>query len=795
MLSAFQRAKAQCADMPWCQDEPDKLGPCIVNHVMDQEQFIKRWAQKWFENFQFIYGNQNIRWSQRYDFAVDVDFLRRDSPLATRSQTNIARTVAEALAALIYSDLPTWETETAEESSQKGKRYRKIAEKILDCYTERLCMDKEFCVAALIYVVYGQVAGCVDFDYNSGRIIEIPKWQKNKVPVYTDYMAPNPALGGLLESTTQALDAQGQPVFEETWEPVKDASGKQVVDRRFAGDARITVLTPLEYFREPGSSGMHTARWVRRVRLMDYDLFLREYDRVEGKTKYYDQIIPKISDTALYGFAIRHYMRMQYTTPPAVMDRYKRSDSPVHSTLFRKKVLVIEHWDRPNPEMWPEGRRVIVVNGHCTHIAKPQYRTNKLDGWHPFVEAQWMTIAPSSIATGPLNDVVAKNRENNLLDSYTSTAIRRNLGSVLLTKIGGGFDPQKLTGEPGQAMPVVDPSSAARWLHDENPIPPVIKELKEIWKDEIYEVSGAQDAIRGDRSKGASSGYMLKQLEEREQKRLTPARKNFEYFGSGLGEKLLACLKQNVERELDNDVMGFLKRSAAGEFETDDVLAFLATPMDFGVDVNIRTDSMSLRSKATMQATLLELVQKTPAGQRLAQSAETLDNFLKFYDAEVLRDASAGQRDRAERENEIFTDMSKLGVNAPGLRQPIVIFEDDDIIHAASHTEWAVKNSDMLLTNPPLMQAYLLHQETHRIQGQSKQGQLPPGASLQVPQMMAQSSSQPAPQLQQVAQQNQQMQAQAAKHPAPVGSKGPPQKDPAAPSANTAPPSQQGGQQ
>lgn len=814
----FQLAKTFSPDLPWCQDDPDQLGSCITQFALGQETFRRKWCQKWFENVNFIYGNQSIRWSQRYDFAVDVDFLKRDSPLAQRSQTNVARTVLEALAAMIYGNTPIYEADTAEESSMKGKRFKKIAEKILEAYTTRLVMNKELHLSAVAFAAFGQIGGKIDWDSNSGELLQIPQWRKIKSPIYTTGMQDNVYLGGLLETPIQTVDSSGQPLMEERWEPIVDQMGNQINKHTLSGDLRYTLLTPFEYMREIGSHGMHKAKWVEHIRLLDYDEFLSEYRDEPGKTKDFKNVGPVQSDSAVHSFAVRHFMRLQYVTPPNLADTQRRSESLVKSAMFKNKILVIEHYDKPN-EMWPKGRKLVVANGRCTNVTQPNYSTGKKGGWHPFVEAQWLTVAPSSMATGPLNDVIAKNRENNIKDSFIATALRRNFGGVTLIKTGSGVDPQKLGGEPGQILECNDPINAMHHVSDPNPIPQVIFQLKQQDKDEIYEVSGAGDAIRGDRSKGVSAGYALKQLQEREEKRLTPARQEFEGFVAELGEKKLACLKANA-LQLNSNVMGFLQRSAAGEFKPQDIVAFLATPLDYGIDIKVQAGSMQVKSKASMQATLMELA-KGVAGQRIGQDAQVLDSFLKYFDAETLRDGSSSHRDRAIRENEAFMDYGKMGQNAQGIILPLVIFEDDDDIHINSHTQYLVENADEVLANEELLRVVLLHNEQHRIQKKEKTGDVPVGSTQQVPGMMAEARAKPTPTMPMIyyqtqakqqqaqqqtveAEQNQQIsnqqkkqtamqaQPQAPTMPQTPGAGGPPPKDAGAPSINTAPTAQGG---
>jgi len=802
--TATLKAQVYAPELPWNQQDLDQLGPTIMKYMEDHEPFFKRWSEIWFNNFQFLYGNQAVRWSRRYGYAVDVDFLQRLPAMNQRSQTNIARVVAEALASLIYANLPEWVVEAAEESSIKGKRYKRIVQKLLDAYMVRQCMDVELSNAAMIYTVTGMVGAQIDWNPLGGQLLSVPKWNKSRQPAFTTYMAPNPITDGLLEVPVQELDQYGQPAFEDRWEPVLDEMGQQVIDKFFAGDLRIETLTPFEYRRAVGSPGMHKTKYTQRIRMLDYDEFLDMYGNMPGRTKFYDKVQPVYNNPAIYRLAVRHFMRMQFTTPPGLNELYNRPENVYRSGLFRSKVLVVEHYDAPHPVKWPLGRKVIVCNGDVTHITVPTYSTNKMDGWHPFVEAQWMNVQPSSMGIGPMNDVIAKNRELNIADSLISTALRRNMGSQLLIKTGSGVDPQRFTGEPGMIHEVPDPFGM-RWLHDDMPLPTVLPALRQNYKDDCYETSGAGDALRGDRSPGAPSGYAQRIIQEREEKRLTPARKRFEKFVAGIGEKAFSCLKHNVIK-LDESVMGYLMRSASGEFQPQDVISLLSAPIDYGIEINVEADSMHLRSKATEQATVQEMAQNPAVAQRLQGSAKCLDEYLKFFDAEVLRDDSARHRDRAQRENEQFMDLLRLGPQALQTGSPIVLLEDDDDIHLNDHTDFLLQNSDEIMRNEAFLLYFLQHTNRHRLQKQEKAGDLMPGTSLQVPNMQSSAEKAAVPTVQTIYQKAQMdnMAAAAApqaplgpqssaapvgpqgpKSPAPIGSKGPPQTNVSTPAANT----------
>ncbi len=808
----FQRAKNQTPDLPWCEDNTEKLGSVVTNFVEKNEGYIGEWGKRWYENFQFIYGNQSVMWSEKYGVPVDYDFIRKNQPSVNeQSQTNISRTIFEALKALIFSSLPDWDVSTEEESHRQGKRFQKICQKLLDCYSERLSLEELMDEASGIFTAFGMVAGKVSFDHARGGIRSVPKMEQREVTIQTSDFVETPQ--GIVEIPTVALDGDGNPRTETRLVEARDQNGAVVYETKWQGDLRIDVLTPFEYRRDNTAADANDAKFYQHLRIMDYDDFLREYDEHEGRTRFYKDVKPGLFEgERCYRYALKHYMRMAYVTPVTDFSRGGiGSMTRFKQDLQQNKILVIEHYDKPTPEKWPQGRKLVVVNGYCTHVTTPQFQTKKPGGWHPFAECSWLKLRPSPMPTSPLNDIIAKNKELNRLDSLIDTATLRNMGSMLLVKAGAGLDPQRIFGEPGQIHEVPNVVDVARWVRDDQPIPPVIDKLRQMKKDDSYEISGAQDALRGDKTKGVTSGYMLKQLQEREEARLAPARRRFERWVSTLGEKSIACVRSNADK-LGEDVFGSLKRSAAGEFTPSDIQTLLRTPLDFGVDVRVEPGSMIAKSKASIQATLIDIVQKTPAGERLNNPA-VLDKFLKYFDADLLRDQSALHRDRAQKENEKFADMGILGPSAIGINMPLVMPMDDDRIHIQEHEADMIERAEELQTNPFELELRLFHVEMHRQALKEKQGELAPGTTAAFPvtyNQYAQIGPANPAQVMQRQMQMQQAKAQAAQamppgnapQPQPAqgprgqkqapGQPGPAPVQPSTPSANT-PPAAQGG--
>lgn len=796
MKSNVARAMSLAPDDPWNQTQADALGPCIMMHMQREEPYFLKWAESWFMTMQYVFGQHNFRWSRRNGFAVDFDQLRqRPSPSGyVRAYTNIARIAVESLTAGLYSNMPSWEVEAVDPSATAGRKQKKITQKLLEGLFQTLMCDKDVSAAAFIFAMFGQVAFDAGWDPMAGRVIEQPRLIKSKQNVFTSWMANNPIIpGGVLQTPTAVRDGNGRPYLEDSWNVAKDATGKEIIDRIFTGNPRFGVLTPFEYRRGIGTVGMHKTPYVRIYRLLDYDKWLDCYGQMPGKTRFFNAIEPVYALATVYQFALRFYMRMMYVTPPAGEEYGTRWGSTMTGNL-RHKVLVVEHYDAPHPLKWPEGRRVILANGQCTHINKPDFNTQKLDGWHPLSESQWMNNYPSSIASGPMQDLVKKNIELNTMDSFIATAQRRSLGGQYLIKVGSGIDPNRLTGEPGMAHEVTDPYNI-RILHDELAIPPVVAEIRNMLKQDAYDQAGSLESQRGKPDEG-TSGYQTQLFQEREEKRLAPARKSFRTAVAAGGEKLLYALHKNVIK-LDDALMGYLMSNAAGDFTPDDVVSFLSKPLSIGTQINVVENSMVFKSQSSKRADLMQMIQMNPALQeRMSRDAQTLDKILKEFGMDQLRDRSAPQRDRAESENETFLDMARMGQNLSGISRPVVLYEDDDKLHLDTHTEFIVKYWDWVKNNPQFLLEFYTHMEKHRLQDQEKQALLMPGTAQLTGQMEGMAIQQPLPNPMQITQDSFQRQLKQTQiPPAATMAKAPGAPDGQAPTSPGAPASTQKGPQ
>ena len=284
--------------------------------------------------------------------------------------------------------------------------------------------------------------------------------------------------------------------------------------------------------------------------------------------------------------------------------------------------------------------------------------------------------------------------------------------------------------------------NGVRILKDDQPIPPVLEKLREMKKTDAYESSGSGDALRGEKNPGVEAGYAFRILEEREQRRITHVRRELEYATGCAGEKLLACLRAQAA-QMGPDIVGYMLRNAAGEFSAADVRAFIEAPMSFGVDVMVRSGSMQARSKATQQATLMDIVQKVPGAANRLNDADVFDRFMKEFDADTLRDFSSVDRDKARKENDVLIDITNYGPDAL-LPLPIVCENDLHDIHIPEHEAEYKKRFMELQTDEFALQAWNLHMEMHRFYQKQQRGDIPPGTMHNFRALAAQAGSTPA---------------------------------------------------
>ena len=220
------------AVMPWQTNDWRELEGAINQLANISDQINRRWAQKWFENFQFVLGNQDLRWSRQWDFAFDSDTLGQQAGISRRQQTNYSRVVLESLSGHIYNQLPEIYFEEKYESSSRGARLAHLLEAMKNAYDARLSLHEEFDSASVSYVLYSKVYSCVTWDRNQGGMFKRTKQAPAKVPKMLTTMSIDPTTGENIVVPVPAMGADGKPIMIDSWEDVVGEDGNPADDQR-----------------------------------------------------------------------------------------------------------------------------------------------------------------------------------------------------------------------------------------------------------------------------------------------------------------------------------------------------------------------------------------------------------------------------------------------------------------------------------------------------------------------------------------------------------------------------------
>lgn len=721
--------------MPWNTNDVRELEAAINNLSNIADYVNRRWSQKWFETFQFVIGNQNLKWSKTYDFAVDSDNLTQDFSSARRSQTNLTRTIVESLSSMLYNQLPELYFESRYDNSSHAYRLAKVLEGLKKCYDERLQLHDEFDFGSVIYSIYSMLYSKVSYKKGAGSKLKTPKQRVVQKPRMTTAIETDPQTGEQIMVPVPTFDEAGNIVMMDVYENVTDEVGNTVYDERMTGDVCVDMLTPFEVSADHTAKTFSKIKWIQQARVMDYDEFMEEfYDQPGAIHEILDRVQGGVISGPSQNIAMRHMLRTLYSSPPTMDSAGRSFASPFN--FFKNKVFVIEHYDRPSeghplrPTPWlKEGRRSVMVNGYLGLMSTPQYRMNTTSGWHPFNQCRWMPLAQVGQSSGPLTDSAQKNRELNMTDSMMSHAIQRDSASVLLVNETSSLDKNKITGEPGQTHYVTgDPSTAAAYLRNGQPLPPLVNLFRETQKQDMFELSGALEATRGERSTGATSGFQARLYEERERKRVSKATNNWEGFLAATYMKMFSCFQQNVTI-MDPNVISRVQRATQNQATASDVLNFLNGPLDFGIDATVRAGSTRTKSQAAKQQDIQEAMNNPAVAQRVMQDPAMLDAYLEQMGIEAFRDVSSVHRERARKENMWFYDALNWGpeqIMANIGTAPTAIGQDDDLQHYQQHMRDFVENFDRYQKNPTLLKMFDFHMEQHKANAKVKAGEQHP---------------------------------------------------------------------
>lgn len=310
-------------------------------------------------------------------------------------------------------------------------------------------------------------------------------------------------------------------------------------------------------------------------------------------------------------------------------------------------------------------------------------------GMYPFIKIDHIPAA-RYYGLSVIEGIIPLQKEYNRARSQIRQSSNLTAQSQWTYQIGSIENPQKLTNEPGIAIPYragFQPPTPVK-----NPDFPVyaIQDQDRILKD-IDDFSGQYEISHGRTPPGVEAASAIAYLKEENDTRIYHTSASIEEATQDLGVQILSLIQEFWSRE---KIIKVTSRN-----NKDDVEAFKVADMKNNTDFRVEPGSMAPRSRAARQALILELMKSG-----FIKPEEGLQ-YLQLIETNRLWDDMQIDSRQVQRENMMF----KKGVDLP------INSYDNNELHVLYHQKW-MKTQDYELLDPQIKEQIEHHVRTHKME-------------------------------------------------------------------------------
>lgn len=556
--------------------EQSPLGREIKEKLAECEAARTTVEPHWYMQREFLRGNHYATW-----FGGALQDLRRDAAAMRKPRLvfNQSRVIVETLLAYLLRSSPYF-TALPESGNPEHLARALAARRVLYSYWYRLECDEKLERTGMWTLCTGIGVQKVTWD---------------------------PMLGPRLTRTERRpmvgpVGADGQPV--QLYQDV--ATGESP-----AGEVRIDVLSPFEFFLDPGAETLEDAQYAMHVTMRPVAELKRRYPALA------ERIVPEQGPVGR-GYAGRSLVS-------------HGASASFSSSRVRGRARVIEYWAIPTDE-YPDGLRAVVLTAGVADAGP----TPKGVAHLPFAVWQDRLVPGEFLADGTMRDILPLNKE---LDKRLSQAVDiANKFRVKYIVPIGSVDEAQITNEDGEIIefeygkPPV-PSNPP-------PLPSSVVDLIKFTKDGSEEVSGALSVIQGKQHGEVRSGRQVAYLGQYGETRIGLHAKHLARFLSRLGSLVLKAVAANVTEPRLGLIVGPNR-----EMET---FYFKGADVENATTVRVETDSLLGLSKAERFDKLMRL------GDAGIITKDRILSMLEMGDFMAAVEPKAQDRNVALRENETW---------------------------------------------------------------------------------------------------------------------------------------------
>lgn len=687
-------------------EDPDALANAIEKFYKMDSTVKVRLGYSWERNHRFIDGDQWIVFDGDRDAGgmwrrISVNKANEYIP---RPVTNYLFDAYQTLKSYVVKNKPR-STVRPNTQTFTDKSAAKVAELVLETNWERLNEQANYEYAAACLLIYGTVFKKSYWDVtNFAGLAKVPR--KEMQPI-TD---PN----------------TGMVTGEKEVDAVDPLTGEPLFDEIPLGDINTDVVEPYRIALDPLTTDLHKARWIMEYSIQSLDWIMETYGR-EGDG--YTGRIEEVKEEKQLSGSMRRFYQLKNSSGVRGNVGPEASTAAAGDAPLTNSAIVKEYYERPSAR-FPKGRLVVVANGICLYAGEnPCTGPEQLD-WHPYSECRWEIVPGRFWGKSPMDAACEIQKHINSIDSTIILTRKTMAVPQKLIPIGAGIAPGSWTGRPGQQIEYRETGGARPETIPGIGVDSSVFQERAQRVEDLKNVMGAIDILKGDRPPGVNAASALSLLYEVGTGKLFPILDRWKKFVENDQKKQLKKVA-HYYKEPREDFIAVLK-SKNSELSDEMINRFIGSDLRDNCNVIVEAGSNIPKLLAAQQSRLMEMAQVGTLNLELPSNRMEFNRQMGItgFDNDVGPDIK-----RAEWENDL---LDAIRFN-PDNRQMVIVFDSDmHDVHIESHTR-RMKEPSFFDLPSDVQQAYMQHISEHEQMKADKE---------QAASVAAMAAGQPAPESQ-----------------------------------------------
>lgn len=556
----------------------------------------------------------------------------------------------------------------------RDKQAAKLADLVIEANWERLKEEKNYEYAASCLVTYGTVFKKDYWDTTSTMMARIPK----------------------MEVRPQIDPATGQVIGEEEVEAIDPETGEPIYEELPLGDVNTAVVEPYRIAIDPLATDLHNCKWIMEYSIQPISWVQEVYGKEEEG---YTGLALELKEEKTLSNSMSRFFNLKSSSGIG----YGQGISTAGSSdeMVENSVVLKEYYEAPS-QKYPKGRLVAVANGKTLYAGDSPYEGPELGDWHPYSEARWEILPGRFWGKSPLDFVCDVQKHINSIDAAIILTRKTMAIPQKLIPNTSGIKPGEWTGRPGQEIRYRETGGAKPETISGQGVDPTVFQERAQRVEDLKQISGAVDILKGDRPPGVNAASALELLFEVGTGKLRPGLDRWKNLIESSQKKQLKITSRKY-REPRPDFIRLL-HSKNKELSKESIDSFIGQDLHDNCNVSVEAGANIPKLQSAEKAMLIQAAQIGSLNLESPQNRMEFNRRLGImgFDNEVGPDVK-----RAEWENDLMDNI----IHSPDNR-PVVLADEDHAIHKEIHNR-RMKEPDFISLPPEVQQMYMEHNMQH----------------------------------------------------------------------------------